>query len=119
MVLNRRQRLGRVVALCPGQPVPAGAEQHRCVEHLLDISRRHRLDGWLLVPCADEETRLVSQNHAALSGVFRLRTPPWDIMQWAYDKHCMNERAPFARPRHSAQLRHWQQGRRRQRGLAL
>jgi predicted ATP-grasp superfamily ATP-dependent carboligase len=25
--------------------------------------------------------------------MFRLRTPPWEIMRWAYDKHRMNERA--------------------------
>jgi D-aspartate ligase len=71
----------------PG-PNDAGA-----AEFLLDLGRRHGLDGWVLVPCADEEARLISQNHAALSAVFRVRTPPWDVMQWAYDKHRMNERA--------------------------
>ncbi len=60
---------------------------------LLELGRRHCLEGWVLLPCADEEARLISQNHAALSRMFRVRTPPWETMRWAYDKHRMNERA--------------------------
>jgi D-aspartate ligase len=70
-----------------------GANAAGAAEFLLELGRRHRLDGWVLIACADEEARLLSQNHAALSTMFRLRTPPWDVMQWAYDKHRMNERA--------------------------
>jgi len=60
---------------------------------LLELGRRHHLDGWVLLPCADEEARLISQHHAALSRMFRVRTLPWETMRWAYDKHRMNERA--------------------------
>jgi D-aspartate ligase len=87
---NALAGMSRYARVCQSWPGPCGAG---AVEQLLALGRRHRLEGWLLVPCADEETRLVSQNHAALSGLFRLRTPPWDIMRWAYDKHLMNERA--------------------------
>jgi D-aspartate ligase len=86
-VLPRFSRFTGVGLSWPG-PNGAGA-----AEFLLELGRRHRLDGWVLVPCADEEARLVSQNHAALSSLFRVRTPPWDTMRWAYDKHRMNERA--------------------------
>jgi D-aspartate ligase len=83
-------RLSRYTTTGLAWPGPNGAG---AAEFLLELARRHRLDGWVLVPCADEEARLVSQNHAALSAAFRVRTPPWDVMQWAYDKHRMNERA--------------------------
>src|SRR5580704_16133714 len=83
-------RLSRYTTTGLAWPGPNGAG---AAEFLLELARRHRLDGWVLVPCADEEARLVSQNHAALSAVFRVRTLPWDVMQWAYDKHRMNERA--------------------------
>jgi D-aspartate ligase len=83
-------RLSRFTASGLAWPGPNAAS---AAEFLLELGRSHRLDGWVLVPCADEEARLVSQNHAALSDVFRVRTPPWDVMQWAYDKHRMNERA--------------------------
>ncbi|HYS49801.1 MAG TPA: ATP-grasp domain-containing protein [Xanthobacteraceae bacterium] len=73
----------------PG-PNDAGA-----ADWLLELARRHRLDGWVLMPCADEEARLVSQHHEDLAAVFRVTTPPWDVMRWAYDKRRMNERAAF------------------------
>jgi len=69
-------------------PNAAGA-----ADYLLELGRRHDLLGWVLIPCADEEARLISQNHAALSHMFRVRTLPWETMRWAYDKHRMNERA--------------------------
>jgi predicted ATP-grasp superfamily ATP-dependent carboligase len=80
-------RYARVGARWPG---PSDA---RAVEWLLAFARRHRVNGWVLMPCADEEARLLAQNHTALSDVFRLTTPPWPILQWAYDKHRMNARA--------------------------
>jgi D-aspartate ligase len=86
-VLARLSRFTRNAIAWPG-PNAAGA-----ADFLLDLGRHHRLDGWVLIPCADEEARLVSQNHAALAQIFRLRTPPWETMRWAYDKHRMNERA--------------------------
>jgi D-aspartate ligase len=86
-VLARLSRFTTKGLAWPG-PNAAGA-----ADFLLELGRRHCLDGWVLVPCADEEARLISQNHAALSQMFRVRTPPWETMRWAYDKHRMNERA--------------------------
>ena len=86
-MLARLSRFVRTGLSWPG-PNAAGA-----VNFLLELGRRHSLRGWVLIPCADEEARLISQNHAALSQMFRLRTLPWEMMRWAYDKHRMNERA--------------------------
>jgi D-aspartate ligase len=86
-VLARLSRHARKGLSWPG-PNAAGA-----TDFLLELGRRHGLFGWVLVPCADEEARLISQNHAALARMFRLRTPSWETMRWAYDKHRMNERA--------------------------
>jgi D-aspartate ligase len=86
-ILARLSRFVRKGVSWPG-PNAAGA-----ADFLLGLGRRHDLRGWLLIPCADEEARLISQQHAALSQMFRVRTPPWEIMRWAYDKHRMNERA--------------------------
>ena len=86
-MLAELSRYARKGLSWPG-PNAAGA-----ADFLLDLGRRHGLLGWVLVPCADEEARLISQNHAALSRMFRVRTPAWETMRWAYDKHRMNERA--------------------------
>jgi predicted ATP-grasp superfamily ATP-dependent carboligase len=87
---NVLARLSRFTTAGVRWPGPNAAA---AVDYLLELGRRHGLAGWVLLPCADEEARLISQNHAALSQMFRLRTPPWSVMQWAYDKHRMNARA--------------------------
>src|SRR5581483_762925 len=56
-------------------------------------AQEHHLDGWVLFPAADAEAKLISQRHDELSRVFRLTTPPPDVMQWALDKRMTNERA--------------------------
>jgi predicted ATP-grasp superfamily ATP-dependent carboligase len=87
---NRLARLSRFVRRGLSWPGPNAAG---AADFLLELGRRHKLRGWLLIACADEEARLISQNHTALSQMFRVRTPPWEMMRWAYDKHRMNERA--------------------------
>lgn len=64
----------------PGPNDPAAAEW------LLRFASGHGLDGWTLIACGDAEVQLVSRNHAALSDVFRVATPPWKTTRWAADK---------------------------------
>ena len=56
------------------------------VDYLLELGERHELDGWVLFPTSDESAALLSKFHAALSRRFRVSTPAWDILRWAYDK---------------------------------
>lgn len=56
------------------------------VDYLLDLAVRHKLDGWVLFPTSDESAALLSKFHVALSSRYRVSTPTWDILQWAYDK---------------------------------
>lgn len=69
-------------------PGDAGA-----VDFLLDLARRHALDGWVLFAGSDEDVRLVAQNHSVLGAVFALVTPAWDQLRYAVDKRLMNARA--------------------------
>jgi D-aspartate ligase len=66
-------------------PLPNG-ENEAQVGYLLDLAARHRLDGWVLFPTSDESAALLSKFHVALSSRYRVSTPTWDILQWAYDK---------------------------------
>jgi predicted ATP-grasp superfamily ATP-dependent carboligase len=54
--------------------------------YLLELAERYDLDGWVLFPTSDEWAALLSKFHAALSSRFRVSTPTWDILSWAYDK---------------------------------
>ena len=54
--------------------------------YLLDLAERCHLDQWTLIPTSDETAALLSKFHAALSRRFRVSTPTWDVLRWAYDK---------------------------------
>lgn len=71
----------------------AGPDGADAANELLELARRYDLDGWVLFPGGDSEVRLISQNHALLSSVFRVTTPPWETTQWALDKRLTYERA--------------------------
>jgi predicted ATP-grasp superfamily ATP-dependent carboligase len=56
------------------------------LEYLLDLTSRYHIDGWSVFPTGDETAAFLARHHAELTKRFRLTTPPWDVLQWAYDK---------------------------------
>jgi predicted ATP-grasp superfamily ATP-dependent carboligase len=56
------------------------------VAYLLLLAAHYQLDGWVLFPTSDESAALLSKFHNVLSRRFRVSTPSWDILRWAYDK---------------------------------
>jgi predicted ATP-grasp superfamily ATP-dependent carboligase len=66
-------------------PWPATSEAEQC-GYLLDLAAREGLDGWAIFPTGDETAALVARHHAVLAQWFRLTTPPWETLRYAYDK---------------------------------
>lgn len=64
---------------------PAGSPESR-VCHLVELAKRHGLDGWVLFPTHDETVALCARHWDTLAQVFRMTTPPWDIVKYAHDK---------------------------------
>lgn len=62
------------------------ADEETQVEYLLDLAERHGLEQWVLFPTSDESAALLSKFHGVLSREFRVSTPAWDVLRWAYDK---------------------------------
>ena len=56
------------------------------VAYLLELAERYHLDQWVLFPTSDETAALLSKFHAELSRRFRVSTPNWNVLRWAYDK---------------------------------
>jgi D-aspartate ligase len=54
--------------------------------YLLELAERYELDQWVLFPTSDESAALLSRFHSPLSRRFRVSTPAWDVLRWAYDK---------------------------------
>jgi D-aspartate ligase len=66
--------------------VPDLRDHSRVVEHVLEIGRRFGLKGWVLYPTRDEIVAAFSRYRTELSEVFRVPTPEWDTIRWAWDK---------------------------------
>src|SRR5882757_4035451 len=66
-------------------PWPSGDCEAQAA-YLLEIAGRYQLDQWVLFPTSDETAALLSKFHTALSRRFRVSTPTWDVLRWAYDK---------------------------------
>lgn len=58
----------------------------RQAAYLLDLAERHQLNKWVLFPTSDETAALLARFHTTLSPRFRVSTPTWDVLRWAYDK---------------------------------
>jgi len=63
-----------------------GPDAEGAVDWLIDLARRHGLEGWVLFAGGDAEVRLVAHHHAALQSIYRVITPPWETTRWAGDK---------------------------------
>ncbi len=70
---------------CHSECWPASSETEQR-NYLLELGDQYQLDGWALFPTTDESAALVARHHTALAEQFRLTTPEWEVMRWAYDK---------------------------------
>ncbi len=56
------------------------------VDAVLDAGQRLGLKDWVLFPTRDETVAAFSQNRDLLAENFRVTTPAWDTVRWAWDK---------------------------------
>ena len=61
-------------------------DERRTVESVLDTGKRLGLQDWILFPTRDETVAAFSRYRAELSAMFRVTTPAWDTVRWAWDK---------------------------------
>lgn len=61
-------------------------DERRTVDAVLDVGRRFGLRNWVLFPTRDETVAAFSRCRAELAAFFRVTTPDWNTVQWAWDK---------------------------------
>jgi predicted ATP-grasp superfamily ATP-dependent carboligase len=66
--------------------VRAIGDPERTPDLLLQAADDLGVEGWVLFPTLDETVALISRNLDRLSGAFRVVTPSWDQIRWAWDK---------------------------------
>ena len=60
---------------------------------LLAEGRQHQLNGWVLLPVADDYVEILSANHQSLSSIYRVTTAPLEVTRFALDKRLTYRRA--------------------------
>jgi D-aspartate ligase len=66
--------------------VPDLRDEETTVETLLALGERYTLDGWVVFPTREETVAALSRYRQRLTAQFRIPTPSWDVVVWAWDK---------------------------------
>lgn len=61
-------------------------DERRTVETVLDVGRRFNLRDWVLFPTRDETVAAFARNRDELREFYRVTTPGWNSVKWAWNK---------------------------------
>jgi predicted ATP-grasp superfamily ATP-dependent carboligase len=61
-------------------------DEQKTVDTVLEVGERFGLRDWVLFATRDETVAAFSHHRARLAEFFRVTTPEWETVQWAWDK---------------------------------
>jgi D-aspartate ligase len=61
-------------------------DERKTADTLLELGERFGWQGWVLYPTRDETVAALSRYRSELTRIFRVPTPDWNSVQWAWDK---------------------------------
>ncbi len=67
--------------------VPDLRDEKRTVDSVLEVGKRYGLKDWVLFPTRDETVMAFSLHRDRLAEFFRVTTPTWETIRWAWDKN--------------------------------
>lgn len=68
-------------------------DEEATVRSVMEVGQRYGLQGWVLFPTRDETVAAFSRYKDRLAEFFRVTTPEWNTVRWAWDKKNTYERA--------------------------
>src|SRR3984885_3307086 len=68
-------------------------DEKNTVDNVMEIGHRYGLKGWVLFPTRDETVAAFSRHRERLAEFFRVTTPAWETVRWAWDKKNTYDRA--------------------------
>ena len=66
--------------------VPNIRDEQMTVDAVLEVGRKFGLNGWVLFPTRDEHVAAFSHYRKDLMEIYRVTTPEWETIKWAWDK---------------------------------
>jgi D-aspartate ligase len=61
-------------------------DEQKAVDSVLEVGKRYGLKDWVLFPTRDETVAAFARHRERLSEFFRVTTPKWESVKWAWDK---------------------------------
>ncbi len=61
-------------------------DERKTIQAVLETGRRFGLRNWILLPTRDETVVALSRHCAELSEFFKVPTPDWETVKWAWNK---------------------------------
>lgn len=68
-------------------------DERKTIDSVMEVGQRYGLKGWVLFPTRDETVAAFSRHRDRLAKFFRVTTPCWDTVRWAWDKKNTYDRA--------------------------
>lgn len=62
-------------------------DEQSTIDVLMEAGERYGLQDWVLFPTRDEHVAAFSLHRERLEKMYRVTTPPWEIVRWAWDKN--------------------------------
>ena len=61
-------------------------DEQKTVDSILEVGQRYGLKDWVLFPTRDETVAAFARHRARLAKFFKVTTPEWESVKWAWDK---------------------------------
>ncbi len=65
---------------------PSITEEKKFLKFLLDLASKNGIKGSVIYPTDDETVFFLSKNRSKLEKLYKLSTPEWDVIKFAYNK---------------------------------
>ena len=61
-------------------------DEQETIDAVMEVGERYNLRNWVLFPTRDETVAAFSRHRERLASFFRVTTPCWETIHWAWDK---------------------------------
>jgi D-aspartate ligase len=61
-------------------------DEQQTIDTVMEVGERHGLRNWVLFPTRDETVAAFSRHRDRLAEFYRVTTPDWETVRWAWDK---------------------------------
>ena len=65
---------------------PKPSDESKFINFMIELAKKRGVEGWILMPTNDAAVYTLSRHKEILEGYYRVSTPCWDVVKYAYNK---------------------------------